>query len=71
MNMQSRVLESTGEWLLNTVKQNPEGLLLLAAGAVLMMRQKSGTVAFGSNSVGGRAIDSATAISGSAPRCCE
>jgi len=27
------------EWLLNAVKQNPEGLLLLAAGAVLLMRR--------------------------------
>jgi hypothetical protein len=27
------------DWLLNTVKQNPEGLLLLAAGAVLLLRK--------------------------------
>jgi hypothetical protein len=27
------------DWLLNTVKQNPEGLLLLAAGAALLMRR--------------------------------
>ena len=27
-----------GEWIINTIKRNPEGLLLLAAGAVLMMR---------------------------------
>jgi hypothetical protein len=31
-------LGGSGEWILNTIKQNPEGLLLLAAGAVLMMR---------------------------------
>jgi ElaB/YqjD/DUF883 family membrane-anchored ribosome-binding protein len=31
----------SGDWLLNAVKHNPEGLLLLAAGAVLMMRKTS------------------------------
>jgi hypothetical protein len=30
-----------GEWILNTIKQNPEGILLLAAGAVLMMRKNT------------------------------
>lgn len=30
-----------GEWILNTIKQNPEGILLLAAGAVLMMRKST------------------------------
>jgi hypothetical protein len=30
-----------GEWILNTIKQNPEGILLLAAGAVLMMRNST------------------------------
>lgn len=30
-----------GEWILNTIKQNPEGILLLAAGAVLMMRKSN------------------------------
>jgi hypothetical protein len=29
------------DWLLGTVKQNPEGLLLLAAGAVLLMRKST------------------------------
>jgi len=29
------------EWLLGSVRQNPEGLLLLAAGAVLLMRKSS------------------------------
>jgi len=38
MSAQSRPLEDSGEWILNTVKRNPEALLLLAAGAVLMMR---------------------------------
>ena len=32
------LLGNGGEWILNTVQRNPEGLLLLAAGAVLMMR---------------------------------
>jgi hypothetical protein len=38
MSAHSRPLGNGGEWFLNTVKRNPEGLLLLAAGAVLMMR---------------------------------
>lgn len=39
MSAHSRpLLGDSGEWLLNIVKRNPEGLLLLAAGAVLMMR---------------------------------
>ena len=39
MNMQSRsFLTDNGEWMLNAIKRNPEGLLLLAAGAVLMLR---------------------------------
>ncbi len=50
MNTQSRSPQSTGEWLLNTIKANPEGLLLVAAGAVLMMRQKSGSDRSSSNS---------------------
>jgi hypothetical protein len=38
MSAQSRPLGDSGEWILNTIKRNPEALLLLAAGAVLMMR---------------------------------
>jgi hypothetical protein len=39
MNTQSRsFLADNGEWMLNAIKRNPEGLLLLAAGAVLMLR---------------------------------
>jgi hypothetical protein len=30
-----------GEWIFNAIKRNPEGFLLLAAGAVLMMRTNS------------------------------
>jgi len=42
MNGQSRAGRAgAGEWILNTLKQNPEGLLLLAAGAVLMMRKSA------------------------------
>jgi hypothetical protein len=32
------ILTNNGEWMLNAIKRNPEGLLLLAAGAVLMLR---------------------------------
>jgi hypothetical protein len=35
------LLGNGGEWILNIVKRNPEGLLLLAAGVVLMMRTGS------------------------------
>ena len=39
MSEQSRpFVGDSGEWILNTIKRNPEGLLLLAAGAVLMLR---------------------------------
>jgi hypothetical protein len=39
MNAKSRsFLTDNGEWMLNAIKRNPEGLLLLAAGAVLMLR---------------------------------
>ena len=42
MSAQSRpLLGDGGEWILNAIKRNPEGLLLLAAGAVLMMRTSS------------------------------
>jgi hypothetical protein len=33
---------SAGEWVMNTVSRNPEGLLLLAAGAALLMRTGRG-----------------------------
>jgi len=33
---------STSDWLVGAVKKNPEGLLLLAAGAVLLMRKAGG-----------------------------
>ncbi|MGB7781114.1 MAG: hypothetical protein WCF86_06300, partial [Pseudolabrys sp.] len=32
------ITQSRPEWIFNAIKRNPEGLLLLAAGAVLMMR---------------------------------
>ncbi|MFZ1048315.1 MAG: hypothetical protein WAN52_22165, partial [Pseudolabrys sp.] len=42
MITQSRpLLGDGGEWIFNAIKRNPEGLLLLAAGAVLMMRTSS------------------------------
>ena len=40
MNRQSQN-SSTSDWLLGALKQNPEGLLLLAAGAALLMRTGS------------------------------
>ena len=40
MNHRSQ-LTGTSDWLLSAAKQNPEGLLLLAAGAVLLMRKNS------------------------------
>jgi hypothetical protein len=33
---------NTSDWLLSAMKKNPEGLLLLAAGAVLLMRKTGG-----------------------------
>jgi hypothetical protein len=33
----------TGDWILGAVKRNPEGFLLLAAGAALLMRKAAGT----------------------------
>jgi flagellar hook-basal body complex protein FliE len=42
MSTQSRpLLGDGGAWIFNAIKRNPEGLLLLAAGAVLMMRTNS------------------------------
>ena len=38
MNQRSQ-FTGTSDWLLHAAKQNPEGLLLLAAGAVLLMRR--------------------------------
>ena len=38
MNQRSQ-FTGTSDWLLHAAKQNPEGLLLLAAGAVLLMRK--------------------------------
>jgi len=37
MNRQS-TMSNSGDWLFRSIKQNPEGLLLLAAGAALLMR---------------------------------
>jgi ElaB/YqjD/DUF883 family membrane-anchored ribosome-binding protein len=42
MNAHSKLsFGDRGDWILNSIKRNPEGLLLLAAGAVLMMRSSS------------------------------
>jgi hypothetical protein len=54
MSAQSRqLLGDGGEWFLKAIRRNPEGLLLLAAGAVLMMRTNS------SQSSQGASIDTA------------
>jgi hypothetical protein len=37
MNRQSTI-STSGDWLFRSIKQNPEGLLLVAAGAALLMR---------------------------------
>jgi len=56
MSAQSRpFVGDSGEWILNAIKRNPEGLLLLAAGAVLMLRSgatRSPRNAFQDNSDG-------------------
>lgn len=42
MNGQPRsILSENGEWILSAIKRNPEGLLLLAAGAALLLRTGS------------------------------
>ena len=41
----------TSDWLLGAVKQNPEGLLLLAAGACLLLRKTGGKALFADPSV--------------------
>jgi len=40
MNRQS-TMSNSGDWLFRSIKQNPEGLLLVAAGAALLMRSVS------------------------------
>ena len=55
MNGQSRsILSDNGEWILSAIKRNPEGLLLLAAGAALLLRTsgrppRSMAAAYGAN----------------------
>ena len=73
MSTQSRrFVGDSGEWIFNTIKRNPEGLLLLAAGAVLMLRTgttSSPRSAFQDNS-DGRAVGAqvADALSDTARR---
>jgi hypothetical protein len=40
MTNHGRVSEHPGEWIMNLVTRNPEGLLLLGAGAALLMRSR-------------------------------
>jgi hypothetical protein len=58
MNRQSQGYSGTSDWLLSALKQNPEGLLLLAAGAALLMRTgRLGSAA----TAGGRRVGQAAA----------
>ena len=41
MSRQGQIASSTSDWLIGAFKQNPEGLLLLAAGACLLLRKSS------------------------------
>jgi hypothetical protein len=51
MSAQSRsTFADSGEWLVNTIKRNPEGLLLLAAGAVLLLRTNARSSGVGQSS---------------------
>jgi hypothetical protein len=43
-----REASGAGEWMMDTVTRNPEGLLLLAAGVALLMRSGRGQLARGS-----------------------
>jgi hypothetical protein len=54
--MNIRSTETALDWLLSTVKRNPEGLLLLGAGAVLLMRQGSGARASSTSVVSSAAV---------------
>jgi hypothetical protein len=62
MNQQSAAV-NTGDWLIRSIKQNPEGLLLLAAGAALLMR-KAGAFAPAGFSAGRQPSPSHTSDSG-------
>ena len=74
MSAQSRPLFGDGgEWILNVIKRNPEGLLLLAAGAVLMMRtntpESSAAVHGGIQGAAGKTASEVTeAVTNSAQR---
>lgn len=51
MSRRSESFSGTGDWLMGAVSRNPEGLLLLAAGAALLLR---GTAARGGSRPSGR-----------------
>jgi hypothetical protein len=59
MSRQSYSSSGTSDWLLGSLKQNPEGLLLLAAGAALLLRTGNfgGTARAASTRVAQRAGD--------------
>ena len=48
----TREPSGAGEWMMNAVTRNPEGLLLVAAGAALLMRTGRGRLARGSRPEG-------------------
>jgi len=76
MSAQSKLsFGDRGDWILNSIKRNPEGLLLLAAGAVLMMRNSSSRSTAADSPISrdsivadGPASNLADAVSGSARR---
>ena len=54
----SRQSTTGSDWLLGAVKQNPEGLLLLAAGACLLLRKTGGKALFAGQSSSSRSDSS-------------
>jgi ElaB/YqjD/DUF883 family membrane-anchored ribosome-binding protein len=70
MNTQPRsLLSDNGEWILGAIKRNPEGLLLLAAGAALLLRTgsrshatRSTAAAYGADYGGSTTRDASSAI---------
>ena len=67
MNGQPRsILSENGEWILNVIKRNPEGLLLLAAGAALLLRTGSRPSGTARSMAARRAMPATPSVSASA-----
>src|SRR4051812_28032780 len=64
MNRQS-TMSNSGDWLFRSIKQNPEGLLLVAAGAALLMRSAG---SWGPKARSARSEDSMSRMSEAAER---